>query len=361
MHVIADALYARGIWESGGTAVSVANNGVHIAPGASDASLWLSTKPGSATTTTVSSSGWAGSPSPAPRVINGVAIPVHGSISGPDTPAPTAPTDLTAGTVSSGQVNLSWTASTDNVGVTGYFVERCQGVGCSDFSQIASPGIAAAYSDTTLTAATSYSYRVRAVDAAGDLSAYSNVATLTTPAVDTQPPTTPGTLTAVAASGTEWISHGEPRPTMWALSAIASIAARVPAVLPSPSSEPPLPVRPSTTLGSSSTPVTAIWCAPRMRREILAPIPIRPPPLPFRPIRSWSRPTPSTKAPAPAVTDLSGNGNTGTIVAATSTASGKYGSALSFNGTTAQINIPDAAAMHLTTAMTLEAWVDPPW
>ena len=39
--------------------------------------------------------------------------------------------------------------------------------------------------------------------------------------------------------------------------------------------------------------------------------------------------------------------------AATWTASGKYGSALSFNGTRSQINIPDAAALHLTTAMTL--------
>ena len=58
------------------------------------------------------------------------------------------------------------------------------------------------------------------------------------------------------------------------------------------------------------------------------------------------------------VTDLSGNGNTGTL-ANTTWSSGKYGSALAFNGTTSQVTIPDAASLHLTTAMTLEAWVNP--
>ena len=48
---------------------------------------------------------------------------------------------------------------------------------------------------------TSYSYRVRATDAAGNLSPYSNTASATTPTPDTQPPTQPGTLTATAVSG----------------------------------------------------------------------------------------------------------------------------------------------------------------
>jgi hypothetical protein len=54
-----------------------------------------------------------------------------------------------------------WTAATDNVGVTGYRVERCAGAGCTNFAQIATP-TATSYSDTGLTASTSYSYRVRA-------------------------------------------------------------------------------------------------------------------------------------------------------------------------------------------------------
>ena len=59
------------------------------------------------------------------------------------------------------------------------------------------------------------------------------------------------------------------------------------------------------------------------------------------------------------VTDSSGNGNNGTIANATWTTAGKYGDALVFNGTNAPVTIPDAASLHLTTGMTLEAWVNP--
>src|SRR5439155_34449 len=86
-----------------------------------------------------------------------------------DTQAPTAPTNLTAA-ASANQINLSWTASTDNVGVTGYMVERCQGASCATFDQIAAP-TTTIYSDTP-PGAGSYSYRVRATDAAANLSAY---------------------------------------------------------------------------------------------------------------------------------------------------------------------------------------------
>jgi hypothetical protein len=96
-----------------------------------------------------------------------------------DTQPPTAPTNLTANAVSSSQINLAWTASTDNAGVTGYKVERCQGAGCSNFAQIATP-TGTTFNDTGLTASTSYIYRLRATDAANNLSGYSNTATATT-------------------------------------------------------------------------------------------------------------------------------------------------------------------------------------
>ena len=57
----------------------------------------------------------------------------------PDTTPPTAPANLTATATLATQINLSWTASTDNVGVTGYKVERCSGAGCANFAQIATP------------------------------------------------------------------------------------------------------------------------------------------------------------------------------------------------------------------------------
>ena len=59
------------------------------------------------------------------------------------------------------------------------------------------------------------------------------------------------------------------------------------------------------------------------------------------------------------VYDSSGNGNNGTISNATWSTAGKYGDALVFNGTNALVTIPDATSLHLTTGMTLEAWVDP--
>jgi hypothetical protein len=99
----------------------------------------------------------------------------------PDTTLPTAPTNLVTTVVSSSQINLSWTASTDDVGVTGYKVERCQGASCSNFGQIATP-TATTFNDIGLTPSTSYSYRVRATDAAGNLSGYSNAASGSTPA-----------------------------------------------------------------------------------------------------------------------------------------------------------------------------------
>jgi hypothetical protein len=58
-------------------------------------------------------------------------------------------------------------------------------------------------------------------------------------------------------------------------------------------------------------------------------------------------------------TDASGQGNTGTISSATWTAAGKFGSALSFNGTNAWVTVADAASLDLTNGMTLEAWVNP--
>ena len=125
------------------------------------------------------------------------------SYASPDTTPPTAPTSLAATAASGTQINLSWTASTDNVGVTGYRVERCQGAGCNNFAQIATPA-ANAFGDSGLTASTSYSYRIRATDAAGNISGYSNTATATTQAAaDNTPPTAPTNLTAVAASSAE--------------------------------------------------------------------------------------------------------------------------------------------------------------
>jgi chitodextrinase len=196
-----------------------------------------------------------------PWIMQMVAFRASGSPAGDTTP-PSAPSSLTATAVSSTQINLSWTASTDNVGVTGYNVQRCSGSGCTTFAQVTSvSGTTTIYNDTGLAASTSYSYRVQATDAAGNLSLFSNTASATTSASSG----TPGLVAAYDFNA-----------------------------------------------GSGTT-----------------------------------------------VSDVSGNGNTGTIVNATWTTSGKFGNALSFNGTNAQVVINDSASLHLTTAVTLEAWVNP--
>src|SRR5262249_18503043 len=59
------------------------------------------------------------------------------------------------------------------------------------------------------------------------------------------------------------------------------------------------------------------------------------------------------------VADATGHGNTGTITGASFTASGKHAGALSFNGTSNLVTIPESSWLDLTTAMTLEAWVFP--
>jgi chitodextrinase len=117
-----------------------------------------------------------------------------------DTEAPAVPAALTASAASNSQIALSWTASTDNVGVTGYLVERCIGTACANFSQIAQTA-STMLSDTALAGAADYSYRVRAADAAGNRSDYSPVATASIrAAADTTPPTAPSGLVAAAIS-----------------------------------------------------------------------------------------------------------------------------------------------------------------
>lgn len=91
-----------------------------------------------------------------------------------DTQAPTVPTGLSASAVSSAQINLTWTASTDNVGVTGYDVFR-------DGSLIGSTATTS-YSDSGLSASTTYSYTIKAKDAANNLSQASSPVSATTQA-----------------------------------------------------------------------------------------------------------------------------------------------------------------------------------
>ncbi len=112
-----------------------------------------------------------------------------------DTTPPSTPANLSATAVSASQINLSWTASTDNVAVAGYQVFR-------DNIQIAtttSPN----FSDTAVVPNTQYVYAIAAFDAAGNVSAQSSplvAATSSTP--DTTPPSVPTGLTSSSVTST---------------------------------------------------------------------------------------------------------------------------------------------------------------
>jgi uncharacterized repeat protein (TIGR03806 family) len=93
-----------------------------------------------------------------------------------DTTPPTTPGTPTATAVNASQIDLSWTASTDAVGVTGYRIFR--NAATTPLATVSTT----TYSDTGLTPSTAYSYTVRAVDAAGNVSDSSGAGTATTPA-----------------------------------------------------------------------------------------------------------------------------------------------------------------------------------
>ncbi|MEO5789228.1 fibronectin type III domain-containing protein [Gelidibacter sp.] len=113
-----------------------------------------------------------------------------------DTQAPTAPSNLTASGTTTTTTNLSWTASTDNVGVTGYTILR-------NGTSIGTTTGATSFNVTGLTQGTSYAFTVTARDAAGNVSQVSNIANVTTLlGGDTQAPTAPSNLTASGTTNT---------------------------------------------------------------------------------------------------------------------------------------------------------------
>jgi uncharacterized delta-60 repeat protein len=112
-----------------------------------------------------------------------------------DATPPTTPTNLTATfNTSTNAIDLSWTAATDNVGIAGYRIFRDGGlvpvstVNGTTFSDGGQSG--------------THSYAVAAIDAAGNQSGLSNIASATAPVADVTPPTAPGSLIANASSTT---------------------------------------------------------------------------------------------------------------------------------------------------------------
>ncbi|HJS53571.1 MAG TPA: PQQ-dependent sugar dehydrogenase [Chitinophagaceae bacterium] len=117
----------------------------------------------------------------------------------PDTQPPTAPANLSASGITTTSFTLTWTASTDNVGVTGYDVYQ-------DGIKINSSNITStSYGVTGLIAGTTYGYFVKANDAAGNQSEASPTFNVTTNSPDTEPPATPTGLSATVITQTSFL------------------------------------------------------------------------------------------------------------------------------------------------------------
>lgn len=114
-----------------------------------------------------------------------------------DREAPTPPTNVTATATAHNSVQVSWKAGTDNQAVTRYSLVR-NGIPFAELGNVTS------YADTSVQADTVYTYRVIAIDAAGNKSTPSALVSVTTPKIpqstDSQPPTKPANLKATAVS-----------------------------------------------------------------------------------------------------------------------------------------------------------------
>ena len=277
-----------------------------------------------------------------------------------DTTRPTAPTGLSGTAVSPTQINLGWTASTDNVGVTGYRVERCQGAACTSFAEVATP-TGTAYSDSGRSPSTTYRYRVRAADAAGNLSNYSNISTATTPAVqDATPPsaslTAPpagsvvsGNVTVsanasdnVAVAGVQFLLDGaslnaEDTAAPYSISWDTTTASNGVHTLQARARDT------AGNLGTSSSSVTVT-----VSNQTQGP--------PAGLVAGWA----FGESFGTTVNDVSGNGNTATLQNGPTWASGKYGGGLQFDGVNDYLTALNSPSLNLSgNAMTLSMWINP--
>ena len=265
----------------------------------------------------------------------------------PDTTPPSTPTNVSATAVSSSQINVSWTASTDNVGVAGYKVFRN--------GSLVKTTTAVSYSDTGLAASTMYSYTVAAFDAAGNVSPQSTAVSATTLTPDTTPPTVSITAPAGGATVSNTIT----------VSANASdnvAVADVQFQLDGVNLGPDLTAAPysiswdTTTVGNGSHTLTAKARDTSQNSTTSAPVMVTVSNTIVSPptnglIGYWN----FDENSGTVAHDTSGSGYNGTVSGATWTA-GYIHSALSFNGSTNYVVTPNIA---LGQTFSVSAWVNP--
>jgi hypothetical protein len=276
------------------------------------------------------------------------------SIVSPDTQPPTAPASLAA-TGSIGQVSLTWNAATDDVGVVRYNVHRSATPGFTPTvaNRVAQPA-GTSYADP-VSAGTWY-YRVVAEDGASNPSPPSNEANATSTS-DTTGPTVsmtapaPGSTLVATANLTASASDNV---------GVAGVQFRLGnANLGAEDTTAPYSLAWDTrTVANDNYTLTAIArdAAGNSTTATSVSVTVNNPPVDTSGlVAAYGFEEPSGDG----VTDTSSQANAGTISGATRTAAGRFGGAVSFDGAGDWVTAPDANSLDLSTAMTLEAWVNP--
>src|SRR4051812_5787016 len=273
-----------------------------------------------------------------------------------DVSAPTAPGTLTA-TGAIGKATLSWGAATDNVSVVRYNVHRgtTSGFTPSAANRIAQP---AGTSYTDISAPGTYYYKVTAEDAAGNVGPPSNEssATITT---DTQAPTSPGSVAAGVASSTVNLTWSAATDNV-GVTRYNVHRSTTSGFTPTTANRIGQPTGASYSdagLGTATYyyKVTAEDAAGNVSGASNQATAVVSVVAPTGLVAAYGFDEGSGTTTA----DQSGNGNTGALSNTLWSASGKYGNALSFNGSNARVNVNDSTSLHLTNGFTLEAWVRP--
>ena len=276
-----------------------------------------------------------------------------------DITPPTTPSNLSATFMAPDRIVLQWSPSTDDVGSVGYRVERSQGVGGVVYANIGTSPTPN-FEDAGLPGGVTYNFRVLAYDSAGNQSAYSAIATATTVSVpDNIAPTDPTTLTVIGVGSNQmnlsWegaidnvavTSYSIERAQGTGSSSFNAIAAVTNSQFIDTNlvakTEYRYRIRAVDAAGNQSggNVVAASTTSVSPERELVA---------------AYS----FNESIGDSVLDSSGCGNTGTVSGAISTQPGKYGGALSFNGTGDFVVVANSAALNFPSGMTLEAWIFP--
>jgi fibronectin type 3 domain-containing protein len=262
---------------------------------------------------------------------------------------PGSPTGLTA-TGGVQQIVLTWTAGSNDAS---YKVYRSTVLGFSASSSTLVGSVSSvSYTDTTAVAGTSYFYMVTGLNTTGQESAASNQASATAQAP------APGSPTGLTATGgvqqivLTWTAGGNDASYKVYRSTVSGFAPASSTLLGSTAGASYTDASATSgttyyylvtglnTTGQESSPSNQASASAKLAAGLVA---------------AYS----FDEGSGTVVHDLSGNGNNGTIQNALWSTSGKYGSALSFNGSNSWVTIPNSSSIALTNRMTLEAWVDP--